>query len=34
MEIDFDETMISTETFDEREAANDTSVNIKPADVD
>ncbi len=34
MEIDFDESMISTETFDEREAANETSINMDPTDLD
>ena len=29
--IDFDESMISTETFDEKEVPNDTSVNMEPA---
>jgi hypothetical protein len=32
--IDFDETMIMNETFNEREVPNDTSVNMEPADVD
>ena len=34
LRIDFDESMISTETFDEREVPNDTSVNMDPTDVD
>ena len=34
LEIDFDESMISTETFHEREAANDTNVNMEPADME
>ena len=34
LEIDFDESMISTETFHEREAADDTNVNMEPADVE
>ena len=34
LQIDFDESMISTETFNERENHNDTSVNIEPAEVD
>ncbi len=32
--IDFDETMIMNETFNEREVPNDTSVNMYPVDVD
>ncbi len=34
LEIDFDESMISTETFNERDDPNDTSVNMEPVDVD
>jgi len=34
LEIDFDESMISTEPFDEREVAYDSNVNMEPADVD
>ena len=34
MEIDFDESMILTEPFNDRENPNDTSVNMEPADVD
>ncbi len=34
LQIDFDESMISTETFNERENPNETSVNIEPAEVD
>ena len=34
MEIDFDESMISTDTFDEREVPNDTNVKMELTDVD
>ena len=32
--IDFDESMISTETFNERDNPNRTSVNVEPRDAD
>jgi hypothetical protein len=34
LEIDFDESMISTEPFDQRGDPNDTSVNMDTTDVD
>ncbi len=34
LQIDFDESMISTETFNERENPNRTSVNMEPPDAD
>ena len=34
LQIDFDEGMILTERFSERQVANDTSVNKEPTDVD
>ncbi len=34
MDIDFDESMISTYTFDEREIPNDTNVKMELTDVD
>jgi hypothetical protein len=34
LEIDFDESMISTDTFEEREAPNETGAIIEPTYVD
>ena len=34
IDIDFDESMISTETFNEREVPKDTDANMEPIDVE